>query len=271
MLPEPSSWNLFYKKFNAKTGLDLSQYKQDQLQRRILLMAETKKCKNLDEFWNHVGASEENLNWFQDKLAINVTELFRNPEKWEELRTQFLPELLAGNSNLKCWSAGCSIGAEAHTLAILFSEYFPGRHRIDCTDIDKAALAQAQTGRFNNMDVRGVPPKLLAKYFDKKSDSEYVAKPSLKPYLNFRQQNLLNDPFQKEYDLILCRNVVIYFNDTAKDALYRRFHESLKPGGLLFVGSTERIFNAQQIGFNSPVPFFYRKPISEGNTWRNAS
>lgn len=271
MQASPSHWEAFYAGVQKKTGLDLRLYKQDQLQRRILSMCEQKDCASLDHFGHIVLGHDSELRWFLDKLAINVSELFRNPEKWRELEEKILPELKATSGRLKCWSAGCSFGAEAHTLACLLDAKFPGSHTIVGTDIDETALDQAKRGEFCEADMRGVPANYKQTYFER-TDTLWKAKPNLKKYLTFRQGNLLADRFDSGFDLILCRNVVIYFTDPAKDELYRRFLQALRPGGILFVGSTERIFNAREIGFESPLPFFYKKPQEgEVSRWRNAS
>lgn len=270
MLPKQEEWKAFYQKMNAKTGLDLDLYKANQLQRRILSMCESRNVKELEAFWRWLDADKENMVWFLDKLAINVSELFRNPERWADVEQRILPELMQTGKPLKFWSAGCSYGAEAHTLAVLLDAKFPGRHQILGSDIDEAALAQANRGEFNQNDMRGVPPQWAREYFEQKGIS-FFAKPSLKKYLTFRRQNLLRDRFDRGFDMILCRNVVIYFTDAAKDDLYKKFFEALRPGGYLFVGSTERIFRANEIGFESPMPFFYRKPTEGKQEWRNAS
>ncbi len=271
MLLKTHDWASFYSLMKRRTGLDLNLYKQDQLQRRILSMADTKGAGNLEGFWKLISTSDQDIQWFLDKLAINVSELYRNPEKWVEMETKVLPQLLEKTSRLKCWSAGCSYGAEAHTLAAILDMNFPGAHQIIGSDIDMAALDQAKRGDFNDADLRFMPDKYKKKYFEKTATG-WVALPILKKYLNFRRGDLLGDRFDTGYDLIMCRNVVIYFTDVAKDELYKKFYNALKPGGILFVGSTERIFSAKEIGFTTTIPFFYQKPM-EGKTqlWRNAS
>jgi len=271
VLPKATDWTAFYTQMKRRTGLDLNLYKQDQLQRRILSMAETRGTPDLQGFWNLISLSDDDVQWFMDKLAINVSELFRNPEKWIEMETKVLPELLKKSNRLKCWSAGCSYGAEAHTLASIFDLKFPGAHQVIGSDIDVAALDQAKRGEFSEGDLRFMPPQYKEKYFEA-FEGGWRAKPIIKKYLSFRKGDLLGDRFDSGYDLIMCRNVVIYFTDEAKEELYRKFFGALKPGGYLFVGSTERIFSAKEIGFTTTVPFFYQKPM-EGNTqlWRNAS
>lgn len=269
MLPKPAEWQEFYAQFKRKTGLDLDLYKANQLQRRIVSMAGQHQCKSLGEFAQWVNSSPMNTEWFLDRLAINVSELFRNPEKWTEMEKDVLPLLLKSSPRLKIWSAGCSYGAEAHSLAMILDKKFPGSHRILGTDIDTAALNQAKSGLFSKNDVRCVPKEYREYLLE--SGAEYKADDRLKKYLSFQKGNLLADRFETGFDLIMCRNVVIYFTEEAKDELYEKFFRSLKPGGILFVGSTERITRSGEIGFSAAKPFYYQKPIAGEKAWRNAS
>jgi chemotaxis protein methyltransferase CheR len=262
------TWNAFYERIQRRTGLDLRLYKQDQMQRRILGFADAKGFGALEQLADFVEKEAGAIQWLLDKLAINVSELFRNPEKWAELERQVLPGLLARNPRLRCWSAGCSYGAEAHTLAAVL-EGMRVQYSIVGTDIDEEALDQARRGEFSQADFRGVPEKYRSS-FEPFADG-WRARPSLRKNLRFRRGNLLADTFETNYDLILCRNVVIYFTEPAKDELFRRFFEALRPGGMLFVGSTERIFSARQIGFESSIPFFYQRPLEGHLVWRYAS
>lgn len=264
------TWEEFYGRLHKRTGLDLRLYKQEQMQRRILGVVDAKGLRDLKDLATRVEGDPAEMQWLMDKLAINVSELFRNPEKWNELEKHIIPALLTRSSRLKCWSAGCSYGAEAHTLAAILETSFPGSHSILGTDIDEAALAQARRGEFSATDVRGVPDKIRDRHFEPNGEG-WRAKASVKKSLTFRKGNLLADRFDNNFDLILCRNVVIYFTDAAKEELYRRLFAALRPGGILFVGSTERIFSARQIGFESPIPFFYQRPLEGHLRWRNAS
>lgn len=271
MPPKTEDWTSFYSQMKKRSGLDLNLYKQDQLQRRILGMMDTKGAKDLDGFWKIIGTSDTEVQWFMDKLAINVSELFRNPEKWREMENIILPGLLSRSNRLRCWSAGCSYGAEAHTLAAILDEKFSGQHTVMGSDIDAAALDQAKRGEFTENDIRFVPKNYQDKYFERTANG-WQAKPSLKKYLTFKRGDLLADRFETGFDLIMCRNVVIYFTDAAKENLYSKFFDALKPGGILFVGSTERIFSAKELGFTTTIPFFYQKPMEgKATAWRNAS
>lgn len=270
MHPKPAEWTQFYASVLRKTGIDLGQYKAQQLQRRIIGMMDSKEMSDLEGFYAWIAGSKQNETWFLDRLAINVSELFRNREKWVELEKKVLPELIERSASLKAWSAGCSYGAEAYSLASLLVARFPGRHQIIGTDIDQAALDQARRGAFGDTDMRCVPNDLKDRFFTR-IDGEWRASQDLKRLVEFRTGNLLAERFESGFDLIMCRNVVIYFNDDAKDRLYKRFFQALKPGGYLLVGSTERIFKSKEIGYECPIPFFYRKPISGDQLWRNAS
>jgi chemotaxis protein methyltransferase CheR len=261
---------VFYESVKKRTGLDFHSYKAVQLQRRIVTMAGSKGSRTLGEFWNWLVTEKGHMEWFLDRMAINVSELFRNPDKWEDLKTHVIPRLLQKSKRLKCWSAGCSYGAEAYTLAMILESRFPGAHRVVGTDIDDAALLQANSGQFSQSDVRAVPKAYKERFLVAAGD-KWVADEGLKRYLTFKKQNLLEPQGETGFDLILCRNVVIYFTEEAKTQLYRRFCSALRPGGFLFVGSTERIFGASELGFVPQQPFFYQKPELGDSTWRNAS
>ncbi len=263
-------WDEFYKFVYKKADLDLYLYKASQLQRRVAAMVEAEGLKDLKEFAKHLGSSDANITAFLDKLAINVSELYRNPEKWTELEKIVIPELYAKNKNLKIWSAGCSYGAEAYSLATMLDSKFKGNHTIFCSDIDTEAMNQAKQGIFSDLDVKNVPKNILKEYFIK-DGKHWKASESLRKYFKFSYLNLLKDKFDTNYDLILCRNVVIYFTDKAQVVLYERFSDSLKMGGYFLTGSTERIPNYHEIGFETKISFLYKKTDKGRKIWQNAS
>ncbi len=163
---------------------------------------------------------------------------------------------------LNIWSAGCSIGAEPYSLSMIMKEMTPGkRHRILATDLDIEILAKAKKGVYMENEIKSLSPERRQKYFDKLPDNKYAVKEDIKSCIEFKRHNLLKDPFEKDFDLILCRNVVIYFTEEAKDQLYTRFFGALKPGGILFVGATEAILNFRKMGYTSYQPFFYQRPL----------
>lgn len=259
--PVADDYQWFCEKVLQKTGLDLRQYKRPQMERRLRSMAERVHARNLEEYWAILLKDPVAFNHFIDRITINVSELFRNPEKFDELRRVILPELRKLGNPLKVWSAGCSYGAEPYSLAILLEEMPGVRYQLLATDVDETILSKAREGFFTSEDMRNVLPEWKQRYFVQK-DGRYQVKPDLKKHIHFRKHNLLADPFESGFHLIVCRNVVIYFTEEAKDRLYVRFYQSLVPGGVLFVGSTERIFNYEKIGFEMPLSFFYRRSLA---------
>ncbi|MFQ3549956.1 MAG: protein-glutamate O-methyltransferase CheR [Armatimonadota bacterium] len=255
-----NDFNIFKKKVKASFGLDLEAYKRPQMERRLRANMEKVGVDSFAKYFLLLEKDEKLLNDFFDRVTINVTELFRNPEQFEVLRTKVLPELLASNKNLNIWSAGCSLGAEAYTLAILAKEASPsGKHSILATDIDDRMLARARAGIFSDLEMKNVSKARQFKFF-KTVENGFEATNEIKSIITFRKHDLLKDRFSAGYDLIVCRNVVIYFTDETKYDLYRKFFNSLRPGGYLFVGGTERITDYSDIGFENSFPFFYRKP-----------
>ncbi len=282
-----------------KTGIDLNQYKAPQMRRRLASLLERARVAAFMDYFALIERDADEWNVFLDRVTINVSELFRNPEKWEDLRKPILTEWLnparapqtAGASlalpgaphRFKAWSAGCSFGAEPYSLAILLDQVWPGQATIlHATDLDRTVLVRAAQGRFTAADAKNVQPEVLKQYFTPISDTArrtgaerpapagamptepapdtlFQVRPDIGRRVAFRPHNLLADRFESDYDLICCRNVVIYFTDEAKQTLYKRFQQALRPGGILFVGSTERIFNYQKLGFDMPLPFFYRR------------
>lgn len=260
-MSEDKDWELFKQKLFAKSSIDLNQYKPAQMQRRITNFMHRHGAQTYMGFFQLVDVNSQLYKDFIDFLTINVTEFFRTPEKFVELEMKVLPELLATSPRLNLWSAGCSTGAEPYSLAMILQDKTPTvRHRILATDLDAEMLTKAKKGVYTPTDLKNIPKSRLDKYLTQ-VDGNYVLNDDTKSRVEFRRHNLLLDKFESGYDLILCRNVVIYFTEEAKDALYRRFFAALKPGGVFFVGGTEAILNFRDIGFQHYLPFFYRKPL----------
>jgi chemotaxis protein methyltransferase CheR len=219
--------------------------------------------KTYDEYFDTMKNDEKKLREFLDHLTINVSEFFRTPEKFGKLETDVIPDLLTRSSKLNIWSAGCSIGAEPYSLAMIMKEMTPNvRHRILASDLDVEILAKAKRGIYTDNELKAMTPQRRAKYFDVVEGDKYAVKQEIKDCIEFKRHNLLKDKFEEGFDLILCRNVVIYFTEEAKDQLYANFFKALKPGGILFVGATEAILNFRKLGYTSFQPFFYQKPLT---------
>jgi chemotaxis protein methyltransferase CheR len=239
--------------------VDLAQYKRGQMERRVRSFAERKGMTDLGEYLRVLRSSADEVDEFLDRVTINVSQLWRNPEQWALLGERVIPEL-AKERRVRCWSAGASYGAEAYTLAAICREAAPkATTSITGTDIDKRMVARAREGFFTEEDGRTAPRRQLERWFEPTAGG-YQAKDALKSIVRFEVGDLLRvRPKRDAYDLVLCRNTVIYFNEEVRDALHARLAESLRPGGYLLVGSTERVSNADEIGLKPAHPFTYRK------------
>lgn len=257
--PTIEEFVIFKKKIAPLINLDLTNYKNTQMERRITSLMQKNSIENLEKYYNILKVDNEKLKEFLNMLTINVTEFFRNPEKFEELEKKYIPELLKKTGRLKVWSAGCSIGAEVYSLAMIFDKMgILDKCELIASDFDDNIIKKARAGIYNKLEV-GTIKSGYEKYFKLMSDDKYQVDTKLTSKVKFEKSDLLNSKFQTGFDLILCRNVVIYFTEEAKDQLYKKFHDSLRPGGVLFIGCTERINSYKEIGFNLTSSFFYQK------------
>ena len=256
---EDEDFNLFIAYIKRKTAIDLSQYKEVQMKRRLTTLRQKRGFVNFAEYSKALDKDPLLFDEFLDRMTINVSEFYRNPARWEVLEQRFLPDLLKKQTKLKVWSAACSTGEEPYTLAMILSQLGAlGNTELLATDLDMGVLKKAKEGVYVERSLRDVPEICKKQYF-KEQDGQFLVDERLKKAIIFKQQNLLYDRFDSGFDLIVCRNVMIYFTEDAKQQLYAKFSEALKPGGLLFVGSTEQIFSPAQFSFETADTFFYRK------------
>ena len=257
-------YEYFKKEIYALTKIDLNAYKENQMKRRIDALIAKNKITGYENFVKAIKVDKKLFEAFVNYLTINVSEFYRNPAQWQTLENEILPQLLNKfQTPLKIWSAACSTGDEPYSLAMAFSKHMPlSDIRILATDIDKQVIQHAQVGLYGEKSIVGVPDDLKKKYFTKVGNSYQIAD-EIKRCVTFKEHNLLKDTYPSDYDLILCRNVVIYFTDEAKDMIYRNFYNSLKNHGVLFIGSTEQITNYKQIGFERMSSFYFEKNLDK--------
>ncbi|WP_274651645.1 CheR family methyltransferase [Paenibacillus humicola] len=252
----------FVNRIKEKTEIDLSQYKEVQMKRRLMTLRQKHGFSSFAAYMNALEKDGGLMNEFLDRMTINVSEFWRNPGRWEAVEKRFLPEMLQADPHrrIKLWSAACSTGEEPYTLAMIASELGAlERTSILATDIDRNVLQKAAQGIYRDRAVRDVPQTYLNAYIQMREPDSFAVDDKLKRAVSFQQQNLLQDKFDSGFDLIVCRNVMIYFTEDAKRELYRKFSQALRPGGILFVGSTEQIFSPSQFGLESVETFFYRR------------
>lgn len=243
------------------TKIDLNYYKEKQMRRRIDTLVTKNGANSYEDYVALIKKDAVLFEQFVNFLTINVSEFYRNPDQWKLMDENVIPKILANNNRqIKIWSAACSTGDEPYSLAMAFSKHVPlSNIKILATDIDKQVIQHAQVGLYNAKSIAAVPEDLKKKYFTQVGSSYKIAD-EIKRCVEFKEHNLLKDIYPKDFDLILCRNVVIYFTDEAKDMIYEKFFDSLKKKGVLFIGSTEQISNYKDIGFERLSSFYFQKP-----------
>ena len=253
-------YEYFKKEIYSLTTIDLNAYKEKQMKRRIDTLIAKHKIVGYDKYVQALKTDKDLFEEFVGYITINVSEFYRNPEQWKYLEDTVIPELIQRfGKNLKIWSAACSTGDEPYSLVMALSRHLPLENiHIIATDIDKQVLDKARLGIYNEKSIASVPDDFKKKYF-KQVGSSYQISDQIKKCVEFREHDLLKDTYPSDCHLIVCRNVVIYFTEEAKDEIYRKFNRSLVNDGLLFIGSTEQITNYKELNFRRNKSFFFEK------------
>jgi chemotaxis protein methyltransferase CheR len=241
------------------TGWDLTRFKENYLRRRV--GARLRALGMAD--WRAYGAllkgDAHELERLKDRLTVNVTEFLRDPDMWDEMRSLVLPRLLEAAAarsvrELRIWSAGCSSGEEPYSLAMLALEAAEAQAkgvqvRVMASDLDPLILERAKTGRYPDAAFAHVPLPLLRRWFVAGGEHHQVG-PSLRQAVSFRILDLFSTPPPPNLDLLLCRNVMIYFSRELQQKLLRSYHQALRPGGIFITGKTETVLGPARAVFN---------------------
>ena len=209
-------YEYFKKAVLDLTKIDLDAYKEKQMKRRIDTLIAKNKITGYD---NYVAALKKDNRLFEEfvnYLTINVSEFYRNPEQWQIMDREIIPDLIKRfGKNLKIWSAACSTGDEPYSLVMALSKHLPlNQIKIYATDLDKQVIAKAKTGLYVEKSIAGVPDEFKKKYFTKVGPSYQISN-EIKARVEFKEHNLLKDAYPTDYHLIVCRNVLIYFTEEA--------------------------------------------------------
>ncbi|AZR74220.1 protein-glutamate O-methyltransferase [Anoxybacter fermentans] len=242
-------------------GLNLSSYKAKRVQRRVESLM---RRRNIPDYTTCLELLRNNSNFradFLNHFTINTSEFFRNPSNFVTLKNEIFPELFAGGKKVKIWSAPCSNGCEPYSLAIIIDELGIKSHQYEIlgVDIDPNILQAAKKGIYNSGALKNVSTERLQKYFKQVGTNTFALSEKIKKMVHFKEFDLLKDTYSKNWDLILCRNFFIYLTSDVKDLLTRKFVDALRPGGILFLGNTEFIFEPEKFGLSKIVSSFYRK------------
>ncbi|WP_026654117.1 MULTISPECIES: CheR family methyltransferase [Butyrivibrio] len=254
----------FKKAVYDLTKIDLNSYKEKQMKRRIDTLIGKYDVKGYDGFADLIKKDREALDSFVSYLTINVSEFFRNADQWNLMDKEMVPELMNKfGKNLKIWSAACSTGDEPYTIVMMLSKHMPlNQINVLATDLDAVVLAKAKAGIYDKKEVAGVPAEFKTKFFEETADGKMKVSDEIKSRVTFKQADLLRDPYPKDCHLLVCRNVLIYFTEEAKDEIFRKYYDSLAPGGILFIGSTEQIINYKDMGYVRKNSFYYERPLN---------
>lgn len=251
----------FTEEIKKMCNIDLSNYKEKQMKRRIESLIRRNGHESYDSYsyLELLKRSKHHLKEFLDYITINVSEFFRNPAQWQVLEREIIPDLLKYKKRLRVWSSACSTGEEPYSLAMIFDKMMiKSRVEIIASDIDRVAIEKAQQGVYTAKGITNIPSAMVKTYFEQEDD-KYIIKDHIKNMVNFKILNLLEDNYPTGCDLILCRNVMIYFTEDTKEKLYKKFYDALSDRGVFFVGSTEQIIMPYKYGFSNLKNFFYQK------------
>lgn len=240
-----------------RSGLALTEDKGYLLESRLTPIAQTYGCKTLGALIDLVraGGKEALINEIVEAMTTNESLFFRDGKPFDYLRQTLLGEYknMAGKSSLRVWSAACSTGQEPYTIAMCLLEdaaKLPGwRFEIVGTDLANKVLDKAREGKYSQFEVqRGLPIQMLIKYFTQLPNTTWQIKDTMRSMVSYRMQNLLEDcSGLGKFDMIFCRNVLIYFDEPTKAQVIERLSKSLLAGGHLFLGSTETIIDPKQL------------------------
>jgi chemotaxis methyl-accepting protein methylase len=230
-------------------GIDLDSYKPSFLQRRLAIRLRARDCPDYASYGRLLRREPEEYGPLLDALAINLTRFFRDATTFQAIEEKCLPALLkarAAERRLRLWSAGCAAGEEPYSLAIILREKLGAvlrRWQIEilATDADESALEKARHGLYDPFSFQGVAPRYQAwieRYFTSDQKHRQLAA-EVRTMVSFQRHDLTRDPPPADLDLLLCRNVLIYFDSALQDRLYRAFHKALRAEGFLVLGKTE--------------------------------
>ncbi|NOZ59013.1 MAG: protein-glutamate O-methyltransferase CheR [Euryarchaeota archaeon] len=271
MIAKQDYFPLLRRRIKEIINFNSDYYEEKHLRRRVAIRMRALDMSSYREYLKLLERSPEERERLMRVLTVNVTEFFRNPETFVVIHREVLPELIRmkeenGSRVLRIWSAGCASGEEPYSLAMLVKENLGSRRdfrvRIMATDIDRDSLEKAKRGEYLEKELLGVAREYIRKYFERRGEV-YRIKRELREMVTFERRDLISDRKYGAVDLILCRNVIIYFSRELKEKLFMDFYESLNPRGFLVLGKTENLSGEARKKFKiyNNVERIYRKEV----------
>ena len=232
--------------------IDFSQYREQLIQRRVAVRLRVTKCHSYPEYIDFLKHNRHELDALLDALTINVTQFYRDPQVFQAIAQKIIPclfpaKVIEKKEIVRIWSCGCSGGEEATTVLILISEYLKQdinkpRILIYGTDIDKLSIKKANEGIYEEYEFKDMPAGLKEKYFLPVGNRRYERKKEFNQFLFFREQDVIRSEPVKNVDLIICRNLFIYFKRELQLQCLEKFYRALNKGGFLVLGLTESLW-----------------------------
>jgi chemotaxis protein methyltransferase CheR len=253
-----------YEEFKNKllnlSNINLDYYQSTVVKRRLENFMRKHKKDSFASLLDLLKHEPEHIQKLTDFVAINITEFFRNPDKFKTLQEQILPEIFSNTKEARIWSAACSSGEEPYSIAIVIKEEFPDEKAvIHATDIDKKALTVAEKGVYHLNNLKHFGKKKIELFFENEGEN-YLIRQDIKIMVKYKFKKLYSSPFPvSKYHLISCRNALIHFDNKVKSEIFKNFNTALIRGGYLFVGSSELIISPEEIGFKRVEKSFYQK------------
>jgi chemotaxis protein methyltransferase CheR len=256
-------------KVGSETPFQGQFYKSKCLRRRFAVRMRAREVRTFAEYGELLDVDPAEYDLLLDTLTINVSKFFRNAEIWRSIDERVLPRLFTGpRRERRVWSAGCAAGEEAYSVSILLHEW-AARHgreaeledfRIVGTDIDRRSLAAATRGEYTELAFSETSPELRGRWFS--AGPPYRLDARAMRNVSFAQRDLISGEPEEGLSLILCRNVIIYFDREIQERLFQRFHDALLPGGFLILGKVETLLGRPRAAFRaeSPRDRIFRKP-----------
>lgn len=267
-----------FNKISAGYGLDLARYKPAFIKRRL---DRRMRMLNISEYSQYAHVLKNDRKEFEEiflSLSINVTNFFRDSAVFDRFQLSILPQILSNlgeNKKIRIWSAGCASGEEPYSIAIMFNQILGKIMNLDVkvigNDVNKTAIQFAERGRYSRKSVESLPPDVIKNNFQKISnngqDVEYEVVQSVKDMVTFKVGDILSDPMQS-FDVIFCRNVLIYYEKEAQELILTKFYKGLKDSGYLVLGMDETMFGRRCQKLFNPLMVrerIYQKMLQVGN------
>ncbi|ABO35047.1 Protein-glutamate O-methyltransferase [Methanococcus maripaludis C5] len=252
--------DIYFKKIKRDIGtklkIQVDQYKDTYILRRVSVRMRLCKCKDFGEYYEYLTKNPSEYEKLENTLTVNVTEFWRDKTVYNELRNIFEKMVLDKKiRTIRIWSAGCSSGEEPYGLAVILKELMEKHNKkflrvsITATDLDKEILEKAKEGSYISKQLKNMDANTIEKYFDKLNNNEYQIKNEIKRMVQFRKHDLIKEGPMSSMNMVLCRNVIIYFDKNIQEKLFMKFHNALIDDGYLILGKTEMLHGDSRNAF----------------------